>query len=185
MHIADGKYIALLTIRTDNRCVCVSLSACLRRPSPLPLLLFTTAARSWKLRIWRWGVAWRTGGSRSGNAAGRCRCLGEQDSSALTAGAAPPRPPHCGAPPLRDSTRARLAAPAAPAWLPHGAAAPPLRGPARARLAAPVVPAGLPRGAAAPPLRIRREPRLQEGWTRCYAEEGRTARANQLSHILA
>ncbi|KAG2558995.1 hypothetical protein PVAP13_8NG326668 [Panicum virgatum] len=26
---------------------------------------------------------------------------------------------------------------------------------------------------------------VQEGWTRCYAEEGRTARANQLSHILA
>ncbi|XP_039851653.1 homeobox protein engrailed-1-like isoform X2 [Panicum virgatum] len=64
--------------------------------------------------------------------AGRCWCLGEQDSPALTAGTVPTRPPHCGAPSLRDPARARLAAPAAPAGLPRGAAAPPLRGPARA-----------------------------------------------------
>jgi len=141
---------------------------------------FTAAARSWKLRIWRWGVAWRKGGSRSGSAGRPMPVLGRAGQPRSHRGRRPNPPPSLwrSFPPGSGKGEACSTGGAGRAASWSGGSSPPGSGESRGWACSGG--RGCRAGVAPPPCLP-----VQEGWTRCYAEEGRTARANQLSHILA
>jgi len=126
---------SLLSASTPPPLLPFSLSACLRRPSLPPLLLFTAAARSWKLRIWQWGVAWRKGGSRSGSSGRPMPVLWRAGQPRSHRGRRPSPPPSLwrSSPPGFDKGEARSTGSAGLAASWSGGSSPPGSGEGAAR----------------------------------------------------